>query len=72
MSEELQNLLNKYECKLVDSNIINKNGNDTKINLQSFVELQENVKSIGASNEKEVMTVLLNVLEESLKERSVI
>ncbi len=36
MSEELQNLLNKYECKIIDNIIINKNGNDTKINWQSL------------------------------------
>jgi len=72
MSEELQNLLNKYECKIIDNIIINKNGNDTKINWQSFTQLQQNLKSIKASNEKQAMSDLLNIFEEAIKERSAI
>ena len=44
MNKDFKNLLNKYECKLVDDIIINKNGNDTKIVWKSFIQLEENLK----------------------------
>jgi len=72
MNKDFENLLNKYQCKLVDDRIVNKNGNDTKIAWKSFAQLQENLKSIKSSNENQAMANILYIFEESLKERSVI
>jgi hypothetical protein len=64
---EYFDVIKKHGC---DVKIINKNGNDTKINLQSIIEVIKNLESAKAKNEADAKQDLLIMFEELLKERS--
>jgi hypothetical protein len=68
--KNIEEILRKYNCKIVDGKILNKNGNDTKIALKSFLELAKETESLRPRNLAEVKDQLFKVFEESVKERS--
>jgi len=68
--KNIEEILKKYNCKIVDGKILNKNGNDTKIALKSFLELAKETESLRPRNLAEVKDQLFKVFEETVKERS--
>ena len=63
--QEYLNLLEKYQCKLVDGKIINKNGNNTRILWSPLnnPEIDSTVRTLSEEGKKENLDVLEGMLK---------
>lgn len=63
--QEYLNLLEKYECKLVDGKIINKHDRDTNIIWESIISVASLINAFSGDDDNK--KYLFNVLEQQLK-----
>lgn len=63
--QEYLDLLEKYECKLVDGKIINKHAKDTKIIWESITSVASLINAFSGDDDSK--KYLSNVLEQQLK-----
>lgn len=68
--EKYLELLEKYDCRLVNGVVLNSNDTDTKILWKGIVETEQALQFVKASNEEEARKDLLNMFENLLKERA--